>query len=57
MNNISATALQEKAKGKNANKAPRWRKIKNPAMPLLNVRLGFTRDKVGMGGYFQLGYS
>jgi len=24
---------------------------------LLNVSLGFTRDKVGIVGYFQLGYS
>ena len=57
MKNINATALQEKAKGKKANNAPRWRKIKKPAMSLLNVSLGFTRDKVGIGGYFQLGYS
>jgi hypothetical protein len=51
---INATALQEKAKGKKANKAPRCRKIKKPVIPLLNMSLGFTRDKVGMNGCFQL---
>lgn len=54
MKNIKATALQEKAKGKKANKAPRCRKIKKPVIPLLNMSLGFTRDKVGMIGCFQL---
>ena len=51
---INATALQEKAKGKKANKAPRCRKIKKPVIPLLNMSLGFTRDKVGISNDFQL---
>ena len=45
--NIRAIALQEKANGNKAINAPKCRIIKNPAISLLNVSLGFMCLSVG----------